>query len=47
MTTSNGRGVAVTGLGFVTPIGNDLETVLGLEQQIGHLPWPRVQQVCR
>ena len=24
---SNGRGVAVTGMGFVTPIGNDLETV--------------------
>src|SRR6266566_6011580 len=24
---SNGRRVAVTGLGFVTPIGNDLETV--------------------
>jgi len=24
---SNGRGVAVTGMGFVTPIGNDVETV--------------------
>src|ERR1700757_1545662 len=24
---SNGTGVAVTGMGFVTPIGNDLETV--------------------
>jgi 3-oxoacyl-[acyl-carrier-protein] synthase II len=27
MTHANGRRVAVTGLGFVTPIGNDLETV--------------------
>ena len=27
MTHENGRRVAVTGLGFVTPIGNDLETV--------------------
>src|SRR5438876_11417311 len=29
MTTShsNGRRVAVTGMGFITPIGNDLETV--------------------
>src|SRR5262245_17478614 len=27
MTQANGRRVAVTGLGFVTPIGNDLETV--------------------
>jgi 3-oxoacyl-[acyl-carrier-protein] synthase II len=27
MTTSNGRRVAVTGLGFITPIGNDRETV--------------------
>src|ERR1700730_4456919 len=27
MSNSNGRRVAVTGLGFVTPIGNDLETV--------------------
>ncbi len=27
MSTSNGRRVAVTGLGFITPIGNDLETV--------------------
>ncbi|HSR24894.1 MAG TPA: beta-ketoacyl-ACP synthase II [Candidatus Eisenbacteria bacterium] len=27
MTRANGRRVAVTGLGFVTPIGNDLETV--------------------
>ncbi len=27
MTYANGRRVAVTGLGFVTPIGNDLETV--------------------
>src|SRR3979409_174021 len=24
---SNGRRVAVTGMGFITPIGNDLETV--------------------
>src|SRR3981081_1500754 len=24
---SNGRRVAVTGLGFITPIGNDIETV--------------------
>ena len=27
MTSSNGRRVAVTGMGFVTPIGNDQETV--------------------
>src|SRR5438105_13514757 len=27
MDSSNGRRVAVTGLGFVTPIGNDLESV--------------------
>ena len=27
MTASNGRRVAVTGLGFITPIGNDRETV--------------------
>lgn len=27
MTQANGRRVAITGLGFVTPIGNDLETV--------------------
>ena len=27
MTRANGRRVAITGLGFVTPIGNDLETV--------------------
>ncbi|MBJ7604194.1 MAG: beta-ketoacyl-ACP synthase II [Candidatus Dormibacteraeota bacterium] len=27
MSTSNGRRVAVTGLGFITPIGNDLDTV--------------------
>ena len=27
MSANNGRRVAVTGLGFVTPIGNDLETV--------------------
>jgi 3-oxoacyl-[acyl-carrier-protein] synthase II len=27
MTHANGRRVAVTGLGFVTPVGNDLETV--------------------
>ncbi len=27
MTQANGRRVAVTGLGFVTPIGNDVETV--------------------
>src|SRR6202165_2188093 len=26
-TNSNGRRVAVTGMGFITPIGNDLETV--------------------
>ena len=24
---SNGRRVAVTGMGFITPIGNDIETV--------------------
>src|SRR5215469_12197920 len=27
MTRANGRRVAITGLGFITPIGNDLETV--------------------
>src|SRR6516225_2938998 len=27
MTQADGRRVAITGLGFVTPIGNDLETV--------------------
>src|SRR5438309_9849705 len=27
MDTGSGRRVAITGLGFVTPIGNDLETV--------------------
>src|SRR5258708_35809821 len=38
---SNGRRVAVTGMGFITPIGNDLETVwsnmVGGVSGVGHI----------